>query len=438
MGKTIDFRAIDLSLILQWLKEFLFTDKPYFMSDFSKKAWSELAKEASLQPQEKLQQLKKKQNKLCITVPAEITYQEKRVSLSPLSVEMLVNNGHDVRIETGAGNLANFADLEYSNVGAQIVYDHKSAFEGDIVLKVAPPTKEEIEFLTPGQTIFSALQLADLKKEHLQLMCRKKVTAIAYEFLRDDGGTLPMIRAMSEIAGRASVLIAAEYLNNAQNGKGELIGGIPGIPPTDIVVIGAGSVGEYAVRAALGLGAHVTVFDNSLHRLRRLESSLGRRLSSSTILPHILQKSLSNCDVAIGALRSPEGRSPVVVSEEMVQKMKPKSLIVDVAIDQGGCFETSEITNHEQPIMIKHGILHYCVPNIASRVSRTASYALSNILSPLMIEIGNEGGIYNYLWSSSGLRQGVYVYKGNLTNHTLGERFNISSKEIDFLFSGNV
>jgi alanine dehydrogenase len=408
------------------------------MSDFSKKAWSDLAKQASLQPQEKLLKLKNKQNSLCITVPAEITYQEKRVSLSPLSVEMLVNNGHDVRIEAGAGKQANFNDLEYSNVGAQILYDHQSAFEGDIVLKVAPPTIEEIDLMKPGQALFSAMQMADLKREYLQLLCRKKITAIGYEFLRDDAETLPMIRAMSEIAGRASVLIAAEYLNNSKNGKGELLGGIPGIPPTDIVVIGAGSVGEYAVRAALGLGAHVTVFDNSLHRLRRLETNIGRRLASSTILPHILQKALMNCDVAIGALRSQNGRSPVVVTENMVQKMKPHSLIVDVAIDQGGCFETSEITNHENPIFIKHEVLHYCVPNIASRVSRTASYALSNILSPLMIEIGKEGGFYNYLWADNGLRKGVYVYKGNLTNHALGERFNIQSKEIDFLFSGNV
>ncbi len=407
------------------------------MADFSKKVWTDLAKQASLQPQEKLQLQKQKRHTLSITVPAEITYQEKRVSLSPLSVEMLVNNGHDVRIETNAGKKSNFEDLEYSNAGAQILYDHSSAFEGDIVLKVAPPTPEEIELLKPGQTIFSALQVADMKRDCLLSMCRKKITAIGYEYLCDDAGTLPVIRAMSEIAGRASVLIAAEFLNNAKNGKGELIGGIPGIPPTDIVIIGAGSVGEYAVRAALGLGAHVTVFDNSLHRLRRLESSLGRRLSSSTILPHILQKALANCDVAIGALRSPEGRSPVVVSEAMVQQMKSKSLIVDVAIDHGGCFETSEITNHENPTFIKHDVLHYCVPNIASRVSRTASYALSNILSPLMLEIGNEGGLYNYLWSNEGLRKGVYVYKGSLTNQTLGDRFNVPSKEIDFLFSGN-
>ncbi|MCB9263291.1 MAG: alanine dehydrogenase [Flavobacteriales bacterium] len=409
------------------------------MEEFSKKTLSDLAKQASLQPQEKLQHQHLKNNRLCISVPKEITYQERRISLSPLSVELLVNNGHEVKIEIGSGEKANFSDIEYSNLGGQIVYDRESAFSGDIVLKVAPPTSEEIEMMKPGQILVSALQLADLKKETLLHLSRKKITAVAYEFFRDDAGTLPIIRAMSEIAGRASVLIAAEYLmsNSATNGKGELIGGIPGIPPTDVVIIGAGSVGEYAVRAALGLGAHVTVFDNSLHRLRRLEASIGRRLNSSTLLPHILQKALSQCDVAIGALRSGAGRSPIVVSETMVQKMKPHSLIVDVSIDQGGCFETSEIRNHENPTFMKHDVLHYCVPNIASRVSRTASYALSNILAPLIIEIANEGGFYSYIWADKGLRKGVYMYKGSLTNNNLGDRFGLKSQEIDFLFSGN-
>ncbi|MCB0734970.1 MAG: alanine dehydrogenase, partial [Bacteroidetes bacterium] len=275
------------------------------------------------------------------------------------------------------------------------------------------------------------------KKEYLTRLSQKKITALAYEFLRDEVGTLPIIRAMSEIAGRASVLIAAEYLNNAQKGKGELMGGIPGVQPTDIVVIGAGAVGEYAVRAALGLGASVTVFDNSIHKLRRLETNIGRRIYSSTILPHVLQSSLEQCDVAIGALRSQDGRSPSVVTEAMVMRMKPKSLIIDVSIDQGGCFETSEVTNHENPITIKHDIIHYGVPNIASRVSRTASYALSNIFSPLLIEVAEAGGLHPYLWQNDGLREGVYMYKGNLTNHALGDRFGLISKEIDFLIAGN-
>jgi alanine dehydrogenase len=267
-------------------------------------------------------------------------------------------------------------------------------------------------------------------------MMKRKITAVAYEFMRDESGTLSVTRAMSEIAGRASILIAAEYLNNVSDGKGELFGGIPGIQPTDIVIIGAGAVGEYAVRAAIGLGARVTVFDNSLFKLRRLEANIGRRIYSSTILPHVLAKSLSRCDVAIGALRSAEGRSPCVVTEDMVQGMKPKSLIIDVSIDQGGCFETSEVTNHENPVFRKHDIIHYCVPNIASRVSRTASYALSNVLTPILLDIGEEGGFGPYLWANQGVRQGVYIYKGSLTNQTLGGRYGISAKEIDFLLAG--
>lgn len=407
------------------------------MPDLSKKSFQNLAREASLQPQEKLQAIKKHSHSLNIGIPKETTYQEKRVPLSPLSIQMLVNNGHQIRMESGAGQSANFEDVEYSEAGALIMYDAESIYKCDIILKVDPPTMDEIQLMKPGQILISALQIAHVKPEMLNLLMRKKITAVAYEYLRDESGALPIIRAMSEIAGRASVLIAAEYLNNASNGKGELLGGIPGIHPTNIVVIGAGAVGEYAVRAAMGLGASVTVFDNSLHKLRRLENNIGRRIDSSTIMPHVMAKSLANCDVAIGALRSPEGRSPCVVSEAMVQRMKPRSLIIDVSIDQGGCFETSEMTNHESPTFVKHDVLHYCVPNIASRVSRTASYALSNIFTPILIDIGREGGFDNYMWSNNGFREGVYIFKGNLTNSTLGARFGITSKEIDFLLPGN-
>lgn len=408
------------------------------MPDLSKQSFKKLAKEASLQPQEKLQAIKKDSHSLNIGIPREITYQERRVPLSPLSVQMLTNSGHDILLETGAGKFANFRDVEYSEAGARIVHDKEAVYKADIILKVDPPTMDEIALMRPGQIIISALQIAHVQPEYLNMLMRKKITAIAYEYMRDESGTLSIIRAMSEIAGRASVLIAAEFLNNSVHGKGELLGGIPGIHPTEIVVIGAGAVGEYAVSAAIGLGANVTVFDNSLHKLRRLENNLGRRINSSTIIPHVLAKQLAGCDVAIGALRSPEGRSPCVVSEAMVQGMKAQSLIIDVSIDQGGCFETSEVTNHESPIFVKHDVLHYCVPNIASRVSRTASYALSNIFMPILTEMGREGGFESYLWSNSGLRSGVYIFKGTLTNSVLGSRFGIKSRDLDFLLPGNL
>ena len=242
---------------------------------------------------------------------------------------------------------------------------------------------------------------------------------------------------MSEIAGRASILIAAEYLANNNLGKGELLGGIPGLQPTEIVIIGAGAVGEYATRAALGLGAYVKVFDHSLYRLRRLEANIGQRIYSSTLIPQILAKALSHCDVAIGALRTQEGRSPNVVSENMVAAMRPKSLIIDVSIDQGGCFDTSVVTNHKHPTFEKHGVIHYCVPNIPSRFARTASYALSNIFTHILTEWCEEGSFKELLWAQKGIRRGVYIYKGHLTNNALGKQFNIKSKDLDFLLAGN-
>jgi alanine dehydrogenase len=407
------------------------------MPDFSKNIFGELAKQASLQPQEKLRAIKKDNMRLSIGIPVETTFQEKRIALSPLSIQSLTNRGHQVTMESGAGEAANFSDIQYSEAGAQIAYDKKSVYEADLIVKVDPPTDDEIELMKPGQLIISAIQLGNLKKESVDKLLKKKITAIAFEFLRDESGGLPIIRAMSEIAGRASVLLAAEYLNNSTNGKGELLGGIPGVQPTDIVVIGAGAVGEYATRAALGLGAHVTVFDDNLYKLRRLEHNIGQRIFSSTLLPHVLGRALEKCDVAIGALRSSIGQSPCVVSEEMVQKMRPKSLIIDVSIDQGGCFDTSHITNHENPTFTKHDVIHYCVPNIASKFARTSSYALSNILTPILLSIGKAGGFQNRIWEDEGLRKGVYIYKGKLTNGNLADRFGINYKELDFLIPGN-
>lgn len=406
------------------------------MSQYSKKGFEELAKEASLMPQEKLQAIGKKYKRLKIGIPKEITYQENRVPVSPLSVQLLVNNGHEVIMETNAGENANFSDYHFSNAGAQIVQDSKEVYASDLILKIDPPTLAEVDLMKSNQILISALQLTNLKEELVRKLMSKQVTAIAYEFLRDKSDALPIIRAMSEIAGRAAIFIASENLSNYNQGKGELFGGIPGIQPTQVVIIGAGAVGEYATRAAVGLGANVKVFDNSLHKLRRIESNLGHRIYSSTIIPEILGKALSQCDVAIGSLRSEIGYSPCVVTENMVQNMRDKSIIVDISIDQGGCFETSKVTNHKQPTFVNHGVIHYCVPNIPSLFSRTASYALSNVFTPLLIRMGQEGGINVSLQKSKGLRDGTYLFKGKLTNTHLAERFAIPSKEIEFLLAG--
>ncbi|MDC3406908.1 alanine dehydrogenase [Bacteroidia bacterium] len=406
------------------------------MSSVSNPSFGDLAREASLQPQEKLVRVSDAMNSLSIGIPKEITYQENRVPLSPMAVQLLVDQGHSIQLESGCGEKANFTDLDYSSAGGEILVDKESIFKNDIILKVAPPTDDEIGYMKPNQILISALQMVRTKESMVKQLISKNITAIGYELIRDDEGALPIMRCMSEIAGRSSVLIAAEYLSNFNAGKGELFGGIPGVQPTKVVIIGAGAVGEYSAQAAIGLGASVKLFDNNINKLRRIEKNLGSRISSSTIIPKTLAKAISECDVAIGALRSPLGYSPCVVTEEMVTQMRDQAIIIDVSIDQGGCFETSNPTDHQNPVFEKHNVLHYCVPNIPSRYSRTASYALSNIFTHLLSSISSDGGFETYLKYHEGLRAGVYLYKGKLTNKLIANRFNLPSSEIEFLLAG--
>lgn len=374
-----------------------------------------------------------KGNSLHIGIPKETTFQENRVPLTPSAVQFLVGNNHRIVIESGAGRNANFSDNQYSEAGAEITDDVQKIFESDIILKVDPPTRKEIELMKPGQLLISALQINQLDELLLHKMIAKRINAMAYEFLEDDSGALPIIRAMSELAGTASILLAAEYLNNTHIGKGELLGGFAGIPPTQVVVIGAGAVGEFATKAALGLGANVKVFDNNMYRLRRIQKNFGFHLYTSTIQPRVLRSALESADVVIGALSGSGARSPIVVSEEMVMAMRPNSVIIDVAIDRGGNFETSDVTTHEKPVFKKHEVIHYCVPNIPSRVSRTASYALSNVFTPMLNEMGMIGGFVEFLKWRPGIRKGTYLFKGNLTNKSLGEKFGLRYHDIDLM-----
>ena len=407
------------------------------MSSGKYSGFSDIAKQAMMQPQESMLEVRSKKDKLYIGIPKEISFQENRIALTPLSVALLVNNGHDVMMESNAGQAANFSDKHYSEQGAQIVYDTKRLYEADIIIKIAPPTLSEIEMMRPGQILISALQLSTLKADCLQALLQKKVTALCFENLRDEGGSLAVVRAMSEIVGATSILIAAEYLSNIFEGKGLMLGGITGVPPTEIVILGAGTVGEYAARTAISLGAEVKVFDPSIYKLRRLQNNIGVRVFTSVVQPIVLEKAITTCDVAIGALRAKDGRSPCIVSEETVSRMKPNSVIIDVSIDQGGCFETSEITNHTHPVFRKYDVIHYCVPNIASRVARTATYALTNIFTPILLDIGEQGGIKNVIWQKSGVRDAVYIYQGQLTNKHIGERFGIPCKDLDLLIVSN-
>ena len=390
-----------------------------------------------MQPQESMLEVKNKKDKLYIGIPKEVSFQENRIPLTPLSVALLINNGHSVMLESNAGQAANFTDNNYSEQGAEIVYDTKKVYEADIIIKIAPPTKEEIEMMKPGQLLISALQLSTLKADCLHALMKKKITALCFEHLEDEGGSLTVVRAMSEIVGATSIFIAAEYLSSVTGGKGLMLGGFTGVPPTEIVILGAGTVGEYAARTALSLGAEVKVFDSSIYRLRRLQNNLGSRVFTSVMQPIVLGKAVTTCDVVIGAIRATNGRSPCVIMEETVSRMKPDSVVIDVSIDQGGCFETSEVTNHKDPVFRKHDVIHYCVPNIASRVPRTASYALTNIFTPILVDIGDMGGLMNVVWNKPGIREALYVYQGHLTSKTLSNMFNLPYKDIELLVAAN-
>lgn len=390
---------------------------------------------SELMPQEEVLEVQKSRQQLQIGIPTETCLQEKRIPLTPDAVQLLTENGHEVIVETQAGANANYTDNDYSEAGAKIVYSAKEVFEADMIVKVEPPSEEEIELMKSGQTLISALQLKTRRKKYFKALIKKGVTALSFENIEDEDGIIPVVRSMSEIAGNTSILIAAEYLSNANNGKGFLLGGVSGVPPTEVVIIGAGTVGTFAARTALGLGASVKVFDRSLSKLRRLQSQLNNMpIYTCVIQPKILEKSLKRCDVAIGAIRSGSGRTPCVVTEDMVQKMKPGSVIVDVSIDQGGCFETSDLTSHAEPIFKKYDVIHYCVPNIASRVSRTATFSLSNIMAPVLLSIGEAGGIDEILHVHPYVRKGLYMYKGNLTRKSIGEWFDLPYAEGDLLF----
>ena len=390
-----------------------------------------------MMPQEEMLEVARKNADLHIGIPKETSFQERRVSLVPNSVAVLVNNGHNVIVETGAGVHSNYQDKDYSEAGAQIAYNTEQVYKADLVLKIAPPTFDEIEMMKPKQNLISALQLTVQQKNFFNHLISKKITGLAFDYIKDRSGIYPVVRAMSEIAGNTSILIASEYMSTTNGGRGMMLGGISGVPPTEVVIIGAGTVGEFAARAAVGLGATVKIFDNSLYRLRRLQNDLGMRLFTSIIEPVELEKALQTADVVIGALRVQEGRTPVVVSEDMVSNMQYGSVIVDISIDQGGCFETSQVTNHAHPVFKKYGVTHYCVPNVASRVAQTASIALSNIFTPILLEMGEKGGFENYLRLNTGVRNGVYLYNGILTHQYIGETYNIPYKDLDLLFAAN-
>jgi len=388
--------------------------------------------EEQLLPQEETLEVLKTKGELFIGIPKETAFQEGRVCLTPDAVYALVSNGHRVLIESGAGDGAHFSDKNYSEAGAEITNDTAKVYGCPMILKVEPPTLDEIKLINPQSILISALQLKTQSKKYFEALATKRVTAVAFEFIRDEDGAYPAVRSLSEIAGTAAILIASELLSNENNGNGLLMGNISGVPPLEVVILGAGTVGEFSARSALGLGANVKIFDNSISKLRRVQNNLGRLVYTSTLQPKNLAKALKRCDVAIGAVRG-KNRSPIVVTEPMVESMKNGAVIIDVSIDMGGCFETSEITSHKKPTFIKHGVTHYCVPNIPARYSRSASISISNIFTPYLLKIAEDGGLENSIRFDRGLRNGLYFYHGILTNRLVGEWFDLKYSDINLL-----
>ena len=395
----------------------------------------EITESVGIFPKEAMAKVRDPKRSLLVGMPTETAAQEKRVILTPDAVALLVNNGLEVMVETQAGAQSKFSDKDYSDAGARIVYSAKEAFDAEVVVKVEPPVESEIAFMRPGSCLISALQIGKQNAEFIHGLNSKRITAVSYEFLEDKVGGMPVIRAMSEIAGSTVMLIASEYLSSVNNGKGLLLGGVTGVPPTQVVIVGAGTVAEYASRTALGLGANIKVFDNHIYKLRRIKQLLGQQVFTSTIDNYTIAKAIREADVVIGAMRAEKGKNKMVVTEEMVASMMPGSVIIDVSIDQGGCIETSEMTTHDNPTFLKHGVIHYCVPNIASRVSRTASVALSNIFTPILLQMADLGGaeemVFNYKW----FMKGVYTYRGSLTNAYLARKFSMTHKELLLLLA---
>lgn len=390
-----------------------------------------------LMPQEETLEVENRRKQLKIGIPSEDHSVESRVPLTPEAVEILTGHGHEVMLESGAGRASNYSDNDYSERGGIICKGRKEVFATcDILLKISPPKLEEISWMKGRQTLISSFHPSIQKDEkYIRELMNKRLTAISYEKIQDEHKCYPAVRSMSAIAGTTSILIAAEYLSNMRGGKGVMLGGVTGITPTEVVILGAGTAAEYAVRAAMGLGSEVKVFDHSIHRLRRLQTSVGQMVPTSIYHPKVILKALRSADVVIGAIRQSVEQEAFFVTEEMVMEMKKGAVIIDISIDQGGCIETSELRSQIDPVFVKHGVVHYCVPNIPSRVARTSSIAISNVFAPIIVGMGVLGGEGKHLKEDIGLRHGVYVYNGMLTNESLGRRFGIPSKDIDLLMA---
>ena len=373
--------------------------------------------------------------KITIGIPCDKKDDEKRVALTPEAVNLLVESDNEIVVQKGAGLGANYTDKDYTENGAVITDSPARVYSADAVIKVAPFSEKDVEYLNGNQVILSYLNVLKLNEDTLGKLLRKKVTAIAFEKIRDSNGEMPVVESMSEIAGITSLLIASEYLSNLHGGKGVMLGGITGVTPTEVIIIGANTAGEYAARAAIGLGSTVKIFDSSLPRLRRFQNLLGQRLQTSVFHPQVIKKALKSADVLIGAIELDDLRPWYFITEDMVSSMKKGAVVIDLSIDRGGCIETTECRALKDPVYEKHGVIHFSAWNLPSRVARTASIALSNVFAPLLQRMADSGGVAQLLKNDQGLRNGVYIYNGMLTNETLGQKFGIISKDLELLIS---
>ena len=390
----------------------------------------------TLFPEECLLREIAKQPRLSIGIPKENASVETRLPLTPEGVAIVTEEGHSVYIQRGAGIPMQYSDFQYSEAGAFMVEDASEVFSADLVMKIAPPTLAELNMMHDRSAIMSMLQLTNLSTECLKLMMSKKLNAIAYELIKDEQKQFPVVSSISEIEGNTAIAVAAELMSNERGGKGLLLGGVAGITPTEVLILGAGITGSVAARTALALGASVKIFDHDINKLRKIQHYLGQQVFTSVIHPTVLFKALSTADAVIGNLRYINGSERFMVSEELVKTMKPGAIIIDMSVDQGGCFETSECRTLQNPVFEKHGVIHYCVPNISARVARTSSVALSNIFAPILLKIGNSGSVDSAIIESTGFRHGAYIYGGVLVNRLIGNYYSIPSNDIGLLLAG--
>lgn len=388
-----------------------------------------------LNPQEQMLEVYRHKKSLMIGIPKENHKEESRIALSPTAVELLSKAGHRVIMESDAGICANFSNFEYSEAGAKITHDRKRVFESELIVKVSPYSLSDIALLSDKQTIISALNIASLNYESISNLIKKRINAIAFEYIKNKDGRYPIVHYISELAGKLSINTASEYLSKFKQGKGVLLGGVTGIPPSEVVIIGAGTSAVNAANAALGLGAVVKIFDKSLDKLSDIRQRIGTNIHTSLIQTRALENALSTAEVVVGALSMDEYYPNYIVSEQMVRKMKKGAIIIDLNVDNGSCFETSKLMPIYNPVYEKYGVLHYCAYNITSKVARTASIVLSNVLLDYLLAIGEQGGVSKLLKKDVGLRNGVYVFNGILTNSRIGRKFSLNSKDINLLMA---